>query len=197
MSTATLKKPFVTIVSGLPRSGTSMMMRMLEAGGLPVLSDNLRQPDEDNPNGYYEFEISKQRHGDKSWLADAPGKAVKIIYMLLFDMPPEFDYKVLFMRRDLEEVIASQEVMLRRKGLDNGGVDPEQMARMFRDQLDRFYAWVAAQPNFELIDVQYAETLADPLAQARRIDAFLGLGLDVPAMARVCDPSLHRQRRGH
>src|SRR5262245_35974300 len=99
---------FLTIVSGLPRSGTSMMMRMLETGGLPVLTDDVRTPDDDNPNGYYEFEAVKQTKQDDSWLQSSEGKAVKMVYRLLYDLPKDRSYKVLFMRRKMEEVLASQ-----------------------------------------------------------------------------------------
>ena len=105
---------FLTVVSGLPRSGTSMMMRMLEQGGLPVLIDGVRTADDDNPNGYYEFEAVKQTREDASWLEGSEGKAVKMVYRLLYDLPPDRAYRVLFMTRNLDEVLASQRVMLTR-----------------------------------------------------------------------------------
>lgn len=110
----------VTIVTGLPRSGTSMMMRMLEAGGLPVLVDGRRGADIDNPNGYYEFEPVKETRTDASWVEGARGRAVKMVYRLLYDVPAEFRYRVLFMRRDLGEILASQRKMLTRHGADPG-----------------------------------------------------------------------------
>src|SRR6516162_10352886 len=110
----------ITIVSGLPRSGTSMMMRMLEAGGMPILSDNIRRADADNPNGYYEFEPVKHLSQDSSWLRDAYGKAVKMVYRLLYELPLEHKYKVLMINRRIEEVVASQDAMLQHMGKDKG-----------------------------------------------------------------------------
>src|SRR5215211_3521881 len=133
---------FLTIVSGLPRSGTSMMMRMLETGGLPVLTDHVRTPDDDNPNGYYEFEAVKQTKEDDSWLEGTEGKAVKMVYRLLYDLPADHSYRVLFMRRKLEEVLASQRVMLERHG-----VASLTLSALFRAEMDSFYKWVRQQPQ--------------------------------------------------
>ena len=108
---------FITIVSGLPRSGTSMMMRMLEAGGMPVITDNLRTADDDNPRGYFEFEPAKKTKDDPSWLNAAEGKAVKMIYKLLYDLPDRLEYRVLIMRRNMQEVLTSQRKMLDRMGI--------------------------------------------------------------------------------
>jgi hypothetical protein len=186
---------YVTLVSGLPRSGTSMMMRMLEAGGIEALTDNLRTADEDNPNGYYELEVSKQRKGDKTWLDEALGKAVKVIYLLLYDLPADRRYKVIFMRREIAEVVASQDVMLRRKGVAAGGPDSAEMAKLLRAQVEKFYEWVGRQEHIDILTIDYGDVLSDPAGQVLRIDEFLGRGLDRDAMARICDPSLYRNRR--
>jgi len=186
---------FVTIVSGLPRSGTSMMMRMLEAGGIPVITDGIREADEDNPGGYYEFEAVKQKDGEHPWLATANGKSVKMIYRLLYALPGTHQYRVLFMRRKIEEVLASQKKMLERNGkAGDNPITDDQMAAMFRSQLSKFETWVAEQPNFHLIDVDYNAMLADPMPQIAKIDAFLGGGLNTQAMAEVVNPSLYRNR---
>jgi hypothetical protein len=183
-----------TIVSGLPRSGTSMMMRMLEMGGLPVLTDHIRTPDDDNPNGYYEFEAVKQTKEDSGWLVGSEGKAVKMVYRLLYDLPADRPYKVLFMRRKLEEVLASQKVMLQRHGAADG-VGEEQMAALFRCEIDAFYKWVAAQSHIELIDVDYNAMQQNPRAEAARVNEFLGGSLDEQAMVAVVDRSLYRNRK--
>src|SRR5947208_15012411 len=109
----------ITIVTGLPRSGTSVMMQMLSAGGLPPLTDGLRQPDEDNPRGYFEFEPVKQIRRDTAWLQLAVGKAVKMVHLLLPELPLDQNhrYRVIMMRRDLSDVLASQNKMLMIKGL--------------------------------------------------------------------------------
>ena len=186
-------RSFLTIVSGLPRSGTSLMMKMLEAGGMPVLVDNVREADVDNPRGYYEFEPVKQTKADAGWVADAAGKAVKMVYLLLLDLPPDYDYRVIFMRRTLDEVLASQKAMLERLG-KSSPLDDARMAALFRDQLARFDAWVVTRPNFALLDVSYNAMVTDPAPLARQVDQFLGGGLDVDAMTRVVDPSLYRNR---
>ncbi len=186
-------RPFVTIVSGLPRSGTSLMMRMLEAGGLPVLVDNLRAADVDNPRGYYEFEPVKRLKDDAGWVARAAGRAVKMVYLLLLDLPPGHRYRVLFMRRNLDEVLASQKAMLDRLG-KSSPLDDERMAALFRDQIARFESWVQGRPEFRVLDVSYNAMVTDPAPLAAEVDRFLGGGLDLAAMAGVVDPTLYRNR---
>ena len=183
------------IVSGLPRSGTSLMMSMLEAGGLGVLTDGIRAPDEDNPKGYYEFERVRQIEHDQAWLEDARGKAVKMIAELLKHLPPEYSYKVIFMRRNLEEILASQRQMLIRRGEPTDKVSDEDMARMFRNHLLRVEAWITERPNVDVAYVSYNDLLADPTGQARRVDQFLGGALEVEKMVKSIDVSLYRQRR--
>jgi len=185
---------FITIVSGLPRSGTSMMMRMMEAGGLQVLVDHVRQPNEDNPKGYYEFEPVKQTKKDAAWVQTAPGKAVKLVYRLLYDLPAGFEYRVIFMRRNLDEVLASQKVMLVRDGRVNPAVQDEQIAKLFKSELAQFEAWIAKQPSFKMLEVNYNGLLASPAEQVGEINSFLGGTLNVEAMAQVVDPTLYRNR---
>jgi hypothetical protein len=185
----------VTIVSGLPRSGTSMMMRMLEAGGMPVLTDAIRGADEDNPEGYYEFERVKQIETDQAWLEDAKGKVVKMVAALLKHLPRDYAYRIVFMRRDIEEVLASQRQMLIRRGERTDRISDEQMAELFRRHVSQIEAWIAEQTNVQAAYVEYGEVLANPVAEARRINRFLGNALDVEQMAGVVDPSLYRQRR--
>lgn len=189
----TQSNTYVTIVSGLPRSGTSMMMRMLEVGGMPVLVDNIRVADDDNPRGYYEFEPVKQTKRDASWVQQAPGKAVKLVYRLLYDLPADYQYRVLFMRRNLNEVLASQRKMLARDGRGDD-VDDGEMAALFRAELAKFDAWVKKQPNFTLIDVQYNELLSEPEPVINRVAEFLDGSVDRESMAQVVDKSLYRNR---
>ena len=186
-------RPFLTIVSGLPRSGTSLMMRMLEAGGVPVLVDNLRGADVDNPRGYYEFEPVKTLKSNADWVASSLGKAVKMVYLLIYDLPPDVDYRVLFMHRHLDEVLASQQVMLDRLGKP-GRLDDARMAGLFRGQIDGFTAWARQRPHIRVLDVNYNDVVGGPAPIAAEIDRFLGGGLDVEAMARVVEPSLYRNR---
>ncbi|MBI5567196.1 MAG: sulfotransferase domain-containing protein [Chloroflexi bacterium] len=186
----------ITIVSGLPRSGTSMMMKMLEAGGIPPVTDNLRTADEDNPKGYYEFERVKQlTKGDVDWLADAPGKVVKVIAALLPHLPATYRYRVVFMQRDMTEVLASQRQMLVRRGEDPDKIPDEVISRLFEKHLRQVNDWVAQQSNVERLDVNYNEMLKNPAPFIAQVNAFLGGNLDTRQMAQVVDPSLHRQRK--
>jgi len=186
---------FVTLVSGLPRSGTSMMMRMLEAGGLPVLADHLRTADEDNPEGYYEFERVKKIEHDTAWLEDARGHVVKMISALLKHLPPGYRYKIVFMRRKLEEVLASQREMLIRRGKPADASGDAKMAEYFTSHLHRIESWLAEQPNVDVLYVSYNELMQEPEAHCARVAEFLGLPLDASRMASVASRSLYRQRR--
>jgi hypothetical protein len=188
------ERPFVTVVSGAPRSGTSMMMRMLAAGGLPPLTDHVRQPDRDNPHGYFEYEPVKRLTEDASWLAEAEGRAVKMVHVLVRELPPGHEYRVLLMRRRLDEVVASQRLMLERLGQPAGNLTDERKAEIFRAQLDETQRWVAAQPGFTCLAVDYNALVQDARAELERVAAFLGGGLDLDAMAAVVDPGLYRNR---
>lgn len=185
----------VIVVSGLPRSGTSMTMKMLAAAGIEMVSDGVRAADEDNPRGYFEDERVKHlaETEDRSWLRQARGRAVKIISFLLKDLPPENNYKVLFMRRHLDEVLASQSKMLERRG-EATETDDERMKELWENHLWRVGYLIRHSPHIEALDVQYREVLASPGEQARRIADFVGGGLDVARMVSVVDESLYRNR---
>ena len=189
------KKTPSIIVSGLPRSGTSMTMKMLEAGGISPLTDHIRTADNDNPKGYYEFERAKKlKEGDMAWLPDAEGKAVKIIAALLTSLPNNYEYRVLFMRRKIEEVLASQAKMLENRG-EESKVDDDTMADLFVRHVSQVEAWLHGQPNLQYIDIDYNELLADPLPYVQQINQFLGGNLNENAMIAVVDPKLYRQRK--
>ena len=186
----------VTVVSGLPRSGTSMMMRMLEAGGIPPLTDELREADKDNPKGYYEFErVKKLDEGDTDWVEEAQGKSVKVISALLKHLPPGYTYKLIFMRRKIEEILASQKQMLIRRGEPTDSVSDEELTDLFRKHLAQIQAWIDGQPNVEVIYVSYNDVMENPLEQVQRINHFLGDTLDVESMVNVVDQALYRQRK--
>jgi hypothetical protein len=182
------------VVSGVPRSGTSLMMQMLVAGGMTVLSDGLRAADEDNPRGYYELEAVKRLRKDGSWLAEAGGKVVKVVSSLLCDLPPTRSYRVIFMLRPLDEVLASQKAMLRRRGEQDEGPPDSQMRSHFESHLAKVRAWLQAHPGFRVLYCHYGELIEAPEAGARRVVEFLGKPLDVAAMVRAVDPGLHRNR---
>jgi hypothetical protein len=185
---------FVTVVSGLPRSGTSLMMQMLAAGGMPVLSDGQRAADPDNPRGYLELEAVKRTRVDSSWLREAPGKAVKVVHILLRDLPPEFAYRVILMRRDIREVLASQRAMLVRLGRPGAALGEDRMADLFESQIRATVDWLAGNPSFRTLEVDYAECVHDPLAAATRVAAFLETSLDPADMAAAVDVTLYRNR---
>jgi hypothetical protein len=190
------KDEFITVVSGLPRSGTSMMMKMLEAGGIPPITDELREADEDNPKGYYEFERVKQMdQGDTSWVVGSRGKVIKVISALLKHLPPGEQYRVVFVRRNMPEILASQRKMLIRRGEDPDKMDDAQMAMLFEKHLKQIDEWLKAQPNFRVLYVHYSDVLADPRPQIATINEFLGGNLNTQAMAEAVDPGLYRNRQ--
>ena len=189
-------KPAVTVVSGLPRSGTSMMMKMLEAGGILPLTDKIRTADDDNPKGYYEFERVKQMDkGDTAWMADAQGKTVKVISQLLRYMPAEYEYKVIFMRRNMSEILASQKKMLLNRGEDPDVASDEEISALFEKHLNSVMDWMAAQRNVSVIYIHYSDMLANPVPQVAQVNEFLGGNMNTQAMTQAVDPSLYRNRK--
>ena len=186
-------KPIV-VVSGLPRSGTSMAMKMLEAGGLGVVTDGLRTADEDNPKGYYEDERVKDlyREGDKVWLRDSRGKVIKIISFLLKSLPADNNYKVLFMHRSLKEIVASQNKMLARRGEKNDTPDDRAVALL--DEQVRDARFFLRRPQFDVLELSYREILDAPRPVALKMAAFVGGPLDVETMTQVVDVQLYRNR---
>ena len=184
------------VVSGLPRSGTSMTMQMLEAGGIGIATDNIRKPGDDNPKGYYEYERVKDldKGGDKSWLKEFRGKAIKIISFLLKELPETNNYKVVFMRRNLQEVLASQAKMLDNRGEKNESPD-EKMLELYQNHLWRVDYLMKHRPCFELLNVDYKDVVENPRRQAERIGEFLGNHLDVDKMTSAVDGTLYRNRR--
>lgn len=187
------KQP-VVVVSGLPRSGTSMMMRMLAEGGVPVVTDGLRRADDDNPKGYFELEVVRQlKEGNSAWLKDASGKAVKVISALLEYLPPEYQYKVIFMERDSQETLASQKKMLDHRG-QVSKLSDEDMERQFHEHLAAVKPWLVRQPNMEVLYVKYNSLLAEPEPFCERIAEFLDLPLNQASMLAVPDEQLYRNR---
>ncbi len=193
-SSSTPKTKTIIVVSGLPRSGTSMMMKMLAEGGLQVLTDAIRSADEDNPNGYFELEVVKQlAEGQKEWLANADHKLVKVISALLEHLPPEHHYKVLFMERQIPEILASQRKMLARRN-ETSGVSDAEMEAQFREHLKAIKYWLARQPNMDVLYVDYNRMMANPDELCPKIVEFLGMPLDVEKMRAVPNEKLYRNR---
>jgi hypothetical protein len=188
-------KPIV-VVSGLPRSGTSMMMQMLEAGGVPPVTDGLRTADESNPKGYFELERVKDLEdaSDMAWLRQARGHAVKIIAFLMRHLPETHNYKVIFMHRRLDEILASQTKMLDRLG-ESTDTHDARMRELFVSHLARTKSLIAHRPCFDVLHVRYNDVIEDGAKHARELNRFLGGGLDTQAMAAVVSPELYRNRR--
>ena len=184
----------ITIVSGLPRSGTSLMMQMLDAGGLPILSDGERKADTDNLKGYLEWERIKQLPKDPNLIAEAEGKVVKVISQLILSLPSGYEYRVVLMQRPLPEVLKSQEEMLRRRGNADSNSGTSAIEEAFQRHLIEVNRWLAGKANVEVSRVHYHRVLREPKAVAGEIAAFLGVPLDIEAMVRQVDGSLYRHR---
>jgi len=184
----------ITIVSGLPRSGTSLMMQMLDAGGLPVLSDGERQADTDNPKGYLEWERIKQLPKDPSLIAEAEGKVVKVISQLILSLPSDHAYRIVFMQRPLPEVLKSQDEMLRRRGSADSNPDTSAIEEAFQRHLIEVNQWLSGKANMQVARVHYHRVLREPKAVAEEVAAFLQVPLDIEAMVRQVDGSLYRNR---
>ena len=186
----------VIVVSGLPRSGTSMMMKMLDAAALSIMTDNERAADEDNPKGYFEYARVKdlKDEADKSWVREARGQVLKVISHLLETLPDENFYRVILVRRDFDEIIASQNKMLERRGEENQVADSTVKEAYIRHLVDIRYM-VRRRPNFEMIEVQFMQAMEAPRIFATDVNKFLGGNLDVESMMAVVDLELYRNRK--
>jgi hypothetical protein len=185
----------VIIVSGLPRSGTSMMMQMLEAGGTEIVTDGIRQADNDNPKGYYEFEKVKKMREGTQWLDGCAGKAVKMVSPLLPQLPDGRKYRVIFMKRDLREVLSSQNVMLKRLGRQGANISDEEMIEKFSAHLNQIRDWLAKKDNFDVIYINFKDVVRHPHETAVTVKNFLGQPMDTAAMGKVVEQKLYRQKR--
>jgi hypothetical protein len=183
----------VIIVSGLPRSGTSLMMQMLDNGGVEVVTDGIRTADTDNPRGYYEFERVKKVKVDTAWLPTTRGKAVKMVSQLLYDLPPSETYRIIFMDRDLDEVLLSQEKMLARLG--RAAAPRNTILQAFKVHLERLDQWLPCQGNMAVLRVSYNSLVGQPREQAVRVREFLGGTANLEGMVNTVDPSLYRNRK--
>ena len=184
---------WITVVSGVPRSGTSLMMSMLVAGGLEPLKDDVRAADEDNPRGYFELEAVKRLKEDASWVDGAAGRVVKAVHVHVRNLPRgAHRYRVMLMRRDMGEVMRSQRKMLERRGKPGGALSDERAAQLFLKQLADLEAWMSAEPNFAFVAADYNELLRDPDPVIASVNAFLGGLLDEGRMKAQIDPKLYR-----
>ena len=184
----------ITIVSGLPRSGTSLMMQMLEKGGMDILTDHVRKADAHNEKGYYEYEKVKSIRKENAWMKEADGKAVKIITQLLPYISPDYEYTVLYIIRPMEEILRSQKCM--REHLPDAGksVAREVLEQSYSRQVQRVQHWMENHPKIRTLYVYYPELMNHPLEKAEEIRSFLGVGLDTEAMASAVDVGLWHQK---
>ena len=174
-----------------------MMMKMLAEGGIPLVTDALRNADEDNPNGYFEFEPVKQlADGQNQWLAEADQKVVKVISSLLEYLPENHRYKIIFMEREIKEVLASQQKMLSHRQEESRTGDAE-MEEQFREHLKAIKYWLARQPNIEVLYVDYNKMIANPDDYCQSIADFLAFPVDVSKMRSVPNECLYRNRVVH
>lgn len=192
-STSTESAEAIVVVSGLPRSGTSLMMQMLVRGGVEALTDGVRAADPDNPRGYFEFEPVKQTRRDSAWVAGARGKAVKLVSSLLYDLPPSEEYRVVFMRRDMDEMLASQEKMLQRMG--RASAPAEKLRASFAAHLEKLFAWIKDQDHLRFHEVSYNRLLEEPSVVVAELASFVGLAPHPERMLDAIDPALYRNRR--
>jgi hypothetical protein len=169
------------------------MMQMLAAGGLPILTDQERKPDIDNPRGYCEWEPVKLLPEQPKRIDEAEGRAVKIISELLFSLPRGRDYKLIFMERPLPEVLASQDEMLKRRG-STDLVDHAVLTQAFREHMEQIVSWLELRKEIPVCRMGFRKVLRDPSGCAQTICDFLELNLIVEAMARAVDISLYRNR---
>jgi hypothetical protein len=170
-----------------------MMMQLLAAGGVPILSDAVRGADEDNPRGYFELEAVKRTRQDPTWLVGSEGHAVKIIHALVTDLPTDRPYRAILMRRKIESVLKSQTAMLERLGEAGAELAPDQLARIYEQQLENVKDYMNRHACFEFIEVWYGAIIEFAQSQIERINRFLSGELDVEAMIAAVDPALRRK----
>lgn len=187
----------ITIVSGLPRSGTSLMMQMLEKAGMQIMSDGVRKADENNVRGYYEYEKVKALMKDSSWLKEANGKVLKVISGLLLFLPDHFEYKIIMMQRDMDEILSSQFKMLERMGTPRSGIDPNVLKNTFEKQLKDVMTLMSQKQNVDVINIHYRELVLYPNNDIKKINSFLGNKFDPILMRSAVDIDLYRERKPH
>jgi len=184
----------IIIVSGLPRSGTSMMMKMLAEGGLQIVTDAIRNADDDNPNGYFELEIVKSLpEGNFTWLQNSGGKVIKVISSLLEYLPSEYSYKIIFMERELKEILTSQKKMLVNRN-ESSKLGDSEMELQFRNHLASVKAWLVRQVNIEILYVDFNSLISNPKPWCDRISDFIGVPVDINRMLYVPSEKLYRNR---
>ena len=184
----------IVVVSGIPRSGTSLMMNILGRAGLPLLVDEERAPDDSNPQGYFEWAAVRQTQQDTTWVEQAQGKAVKVIHRLLPFLPDDFSYHVILMHRPVEEVVRSQDRMLARLGADPSELPPARIQDIFKEQHAQTRSLLESEARFDWIEIDYPALIDDPLPLTQKVIRFLALEASPTQLAAAIDPQLYRER---
>ena len=180
----------ITVVTGLPRSGTSLAMQMIEAAGIPLFTDNARPADESNPRGYFESELVKTITRDQSWIGQAEGRAIKVVIPLVVSLPLDRDLRVILMLRRIDEVIASQARMMKRMGKKS--MAPETLQPVFQSQVERSLSWLQ-QHHVNSLKLQFIDLIRSPLHHARQIVSFVESGSPEAVASVVAARSLSRK----
>ena len=188
-----MSRDYIIVVSGLPRSGTSMMMQILEAGGVEILTDNLRSPDSDNSKGYYEYEKVKNLHKDNYWLKKCQGKTIKIVSNLIKNLRSDMEYKIIFMERDITEVLSSQSKMLKNAGLNDSSSDME-LKNIFLNHIKEIKIWLQNQTHMEILFVNHKDCIYNSEFVCQDILRFLDMNLNYEEMVKVVDVTMYRNR---
>jgi hypothetical protein len=179
----------IIIVTGLPRSGTSLMMQIFDKSNISVLTDGKREKDISNPEGYYELEAVKGIVKDNSFLKDASGKVVKIVAPLTIFIDKSLKYKAVFMRRDMDEILRSQEKML----LKDQTSEREKFRTIYEFHLKKTYKFFQ-ENKIPYLDIQYKELVNEPDTVLKSLIEFCGLSSSVEDLASVVKPELYRNR---
>lgn len=184
----------IIVVSGMPRSGTSLMMQMLAAGGVPIFTDKKRPADPNNYHGYFEHEAVKTIEKNTRWLENVKGRAIKIISPLLRYLPEKYDYKIIFMERNIDEIILSQNTMLKKSGKSPGRISDKRLHELYAQEIRSVKSWMDKQSNIDVLFVNYADLISDAIRHLRRLENFLDCRFDLHKMSAVVDKTMYRSK---
>jgi predicted AlkP superfamily phosphohydrolase/phosphomutase/tetratricopeptide (TPR) repeat protein len=184
----------IIIVSGLPRSGTSLMMQILDKAGMTLFTDNSRIPDDNNPKGFFEHEAVKRLARDNTWLKETKGKVVKIIAPLLFALPEKFIYKIIFMNRNIHEVILSQQKMLTSEGRAKEGTFSISLNNSFSNILKKVENWRERSHHVEILYIEHKELIKNPVIEINKVKQFLDFEVSAQELSKIIDRNLYRSK---
>lgn len=187
-----MDKNDIIVVTGLPRSGTSLVMQILQSMGIDLFTDNKRSPDQSNPRGYFEHELVKTIEYDTSWIKKVEGKAIKIVSPLLVYLPNNYNYKIIFMDRVLDEIVQSQEKMLLVNGVPNPQIEPEVIKQIFIKDLKQAWSWIRELSHSESLEISHSKLLKKPESELEKVNGFLNIKVDLENTLKVIDKKLYR-----